>query len=1207
MLKALELIGFKSFADKTRFEFPPGVTCVVGPNGSGKSNVVDAIKWVLGEQSVKSLRGKEMADVIFNGSASRPPQNTAEVTLTFDNAKRALAVDTPEVHISRRVYRSGESEYLINRQPCRLRDIREMFFGTGVGSEHYSVIEQGKVDSMLQASARDRRMIFEEAAGISRFKTKKIESQRRLERVEQNLLRLSDIVSEVESRLRSVRMQASKARRYKEHVDRLQSLRTFVAMVDWRTLSERLTAAETHLGVVTQQRDSTSTEAESLDAQVLQIETSLSGQSDAIRQLEARGSQTREWIVAAESAIEHEQQRYHDLEDELGRQRQQSAALDLRAGDVRQQLAETASAVSDANVERSKVAEQLAASERRLIEFTSQLDTLRRQENYCRSAHVESMRQAAALTEEIRSHSSRIESATTTRERSTIRLTELESTRSELEQQLLVARGEERLLAVDAETRQAEWSGAQSRLSYLRQHLTQRSADLAEQRQRHAVASERAGLLAELEDRLEGITAGVKEVLFKARDERGPFRHVRGLVADLIRVAVDTAPLIDIALGDRTQLVVVDPDDELMSVLVDQPYPFQGRVGFVRLSTLPNEEVSLVELTGQPGVIARADRAVETSSDFGALTYHLLGHTWIVERLSDAIRLAREFSSELSFVTLNGEFLAADGTLTVGPRQTATGLVSRRSELRALRQLIDDLETSIAESLALCEHLTEQVKLTEVQVETMGQDHAAAMNRLSQHRVQLQSLEVRFGQIDDQRTALEIEIKTTAEQQANSESQRETARQRLEDSEAQIRSAEEQMAAIAERLTTIVLTRQEAEQVATAAKVELAKSDARLSALRGRQQQIERDQIERQKALEDHRQRMVHAEQRLRASYLAVLDRESQLATWYLTKESLSAEIVRRSSHFEEQREQRTSLAARVQQIRTSARRLDDQLRTLELQVHEVRLERQTLSERMRDDYGVELHELTGAENESESRERTEVEQEIAELRRKIHHLGNVNLDALDELDDLESRFASLSAQHQDLTKAKGVLEQIINKINVDSRRLFVETLEIVRTNFQALFRKLFGGGQADIVLEENVDVLESGIEIIARPPGKEPRNISLLSGGEKTMTCVALLLAIFQYRPSPFCVLDEVDAALDEANIERFIAVLREFLAWTQFIVVTHSKKTMTCATTLYGVTMQESGISKRVAVRFEDVHEDGRIMAPAGGDPGDDETQAA
>ena len=375
MLKALEIVGFKSFADRTRFEFPPGITVVVGPNGSGKSNIVDAIKWALGEQSVKSLRGQEMADVIFNGSGSRRPMNSAEITLSFDNAKRHLPIDAPEVHITRRVYRGGEGEYLINRSPARLRDIRELLSGTGMGRQAYSVIEQGKVDVLLQSSAQDRRVIFEEAAGISRFKMRKVEALRRLERVEQNLLRLSDIIDEVESRLRGVRSQAGKARRYKQHADRLQELRTQVAQVDWRRLSERACpGVEDRVQTLGQEHGEALAEAENVEAQLLDSDNQLAVLAEEIRGIEAEGAAQRERIATAESTIEHERQRSGDLEQEIAHYRRQLAATSARAGDLQQQLREAADSLEAAEQHHREVARRLAEAERDVTELTASLD-----------------------------------------------------------------------------------------------------------------------------------------------------------------------------------------------------------------------------------------------------------------------------------------------------------------------------------------------------------------------------------------------------------------------------------------------------------------------------------------------------------------------------------------------------------------------------------------------------------------------------------------------------------------------------------------------------------------------------------------------------------------------------------------------------------------------------------------------------------------
>lgn len=1196
MLKALELIGFKSFADKTRFEFPRGISAVVGPNGSGKSNVVDAIKWVLGEQSVKSLRGKEMADVIFNGSGSRTAVNTAEATLTFDNSGRLLGLDTNEVHITRRVYRSGEGEYLINRQPCRLRDIRDLFSGTGVATEAYSVIEQGKVDVMLQSSPRERRAIFEEAAGISRFKAKKLESLRRLERVDQNLLRLSDIVSEVESRLRSVRLQASKARRYQEHVNRLQELRTQVGLADWRSLSEKLAALEGDIHGLAAERDAANAEAESLESQSIALESSLGELDAATRECDSRSAQNRERIATCEATIGHEMARSRDLEEELGRHRTQLAALSLRAGDLRQQLQETFDALATAESQHRGITDKLASDQKELAALAAQFDALRMQSEQARAAHVEAMRTAAQLSTEIGALESHIETARAAEARSQKRLAELEESRRTLTTELDTLRGQHKQLSQSVDERQEELTVANNRLAELRRQVATRLSELNQLQQRHTGASERASVLEELENRFEGLSAGVKDVIVAAREARdGPFRQVRGLVADLFRVNVETAPLIDIALGERAQHVVIGAGEELLAFLEKETYRFKGRVGFIRLDALPPiAEETKVDLEGQPGVLGRAERFVEATGDVLALARRLLGRTWIVEKLGHALAL-KEKHGDLAFVTLAGEFLASDGTLSVGSRQASAGLISRRSELRALKQLIAELETSINEASVARLQLEQQIAGEDRRLRSLSADHVQAVEQLGDHRVRVHAAETRSVQLAEQQVNVEAELAAAAKGIETAGTSLDRSREKLVGAESAAGTCDTLVKELLAQVEEFARRQRESEQNLTAAKVELAKSEERLGNLRARKQQFERDQRDREKSIADSRTHLVQCRERGQLSQAAVLRAESQVAELYLLKESLAAESALFVRQRDERWRERSTLAAQAQKARAAARKVEEQQHAKELRANEIRHERTTLADRLREDYQIELAELQHQPTEAELHEREAVEQEIRELRQKITNIGNVNLEALNELSELETRFASLSAQYEDLAKAKALLEQIIGKINADSRRLFSETLETVKVHFQALFRKLFGGGQADIVLDEEGDILESGIEIVARPPGKEPRNISLLSGGEKTLTCVALLLAIFQYRPSPFCVLDEVDAALDEANIERFVTVLQEFLAWTQFIVITHSKKTMTCATTLYGVTMQESGVSKRVSVRFEDVSDNGEIKADA------------
>lgn len=1201
MLKALELVGFKSFADKTRFEFPRGVTAVVGPNGSGKSNVVDAIKWVLGEQSVKSLRGKEMVDVIFNGSATRHPLNAAEATLVFDNAQRRLEIDTPEVLITRRVYRSGEAEYLINRQPCRLRDIRDLFSGTGAATEAYSVIEQGKVDVMLQASAKDRRVLFEEAAGISRFKAKKIETLRRLERVDQNLLRLSDIVDEVGNRLRSVRLQATKARRYKEYADRLQQLRTQVAGADWRRLGERLVQLEGELAELAGGRDAALAEAEQLEAQAVAIDADLDATLATQRQSAARSAEIRERIAAREASVEEQRGQIHETEAEETRLLRQLAAMRVRAGDLEQQLAENAAAVGVVRSQRDERLDALNAAERELARLTGEHDQLRADYESSRSASLEALRSVAALETEATSLVVGRDSARAALEQRTAQRGEVEAAReqSQREVERLAAALSE--LSAAADEKQDDLLAAQARLAESHAQLKAESLKLAQLRERHSAAAERASLLEELEARQEGLNAAAKEVLAILRGQpEGPLRAVRGMLADLLHVSVEMAPAIEAALGDKTQAFVVEPDAVFSQWAESQSSRLPGRITFIPITgTAAAAPVKhgLAADTGAcdalPGTLGPADRFVDAPAELAALVRRLLERTWIVESLAVALELAHGAGSGRNFVTLNGEWVGADGALAIGPRQAAAGIISRRSELRALKQQTADLAAAVVISQTHAETLERRIVEQAAREAELAEARQLAAEALSEQRLRSNAAEARQAQLQEQLARLAEECDEQERSARTAEQSLEKTREKLGEAKVQLSELEKVSQAMRQRVRQADEHLQQAQRVSTAANVEVAKIEERLSSLDTQLAQLQRDQRERRRSVDECRQQLSRARRRRRLAEAVVLGAESDLAEGFLLRETLATEAGELAGRHDALRVARGELQAAAQGSQARARELEQQRHARDLAANEVRHERTTLATRLNEDYQIELAELSADLSQDAQRQREEIDQEIAELRRKINHIGMVNLDALVELDELEARHAALSGQYNDLSKAKDSLVQIIGKINADTRRLFVETLQTVTANFQAIFRKLFGGGQADVVLEEGVDVLDSGIEIVARPPGKELRNISLLSGGEKTLTCVALLMAIFQYRPSPFCVLDEVDAALDEANIERFIGVLREFLAWTQFIVITHSKKTMTCASTLYGVTMEESGVSKRVSVQFDDVSDDGQIQS--------------
>jgi chromosome segregation protein len=1209
MLKALELSGFKSFADRTRFEFPSGISVVVGPNGSGKSNVVDAVKWVLGSQSAKSLRGKEMTDVIFNGCASRGPLGAAEVTLTLDNAEKRLAIDAKEVHVTRRVYRSGEGEYLINRQPCRLRDIRELLVSTGITTEAYCIIEQGKVDALLQSSPKDRRGIFEEAAGISQFKLKKATAQRRMERAEQNLVRLKDIVDEVESRLRSIRSQAGKARRYRECTERLQQLRTEVGLLDWRTLTKQIATRDAQLTDLQRRTTERAAALEQAESQALLLEQQFEAVVQRHRELEAAASQTREEIAVRQAAVESQRARQIDLREDIERTRQQLEAMESRGAegdafrDAASQFAEAEEQLATANVERNSQVALADAAHRELEAARETFDRIRME-------HAEATRDAATLGEQLVGFASQLTSSRASVVQFRKRLTELSAAHEVHAVELARYEQVEAECSAQTEAHQAAVRAAEQRLVSLRREHSRsdkqhRALEAALTRTR-----ERIAVLSELEHRLEGLAGGVQEVLRMAHDDpQGPLGDARGVVADLFNVDVDSAPLVEMALGETAQYVVMTRIGHLLERLKDESLSVGGRVGFLSLDSRPAlTAVDQVDLSNEPGVMGRADQFVECGPDVAPLSRRLLGRTWLVDRLSTAIRLAQTAGRGLEFVTSDGELLSADGTLIVGPRQATTGVLSRRSELRACNEQVLELERQLAHQSAVQGRLEQDRTEQEAIVASSLAEYTAIAGTLAECRQQTTAARLQLDRIVEELQRIDEETRQTEERIAALEYDAEEYRGRQAAAQSKAIALAAQLQQGDGALSTLQQRFSELQAMATCRQISAAKCEQRVEMLRAQAEQARRNEHERERALASIRQQIVDRETQIEELEAAIASESGALAELYQRKELQADEIASHAAEDDAVRQQRTEAMERIRAERQQLATLQAQQHKVDVVVSRLRHERQTLCDRMQEDYGIDLAEagsreqgagspdsLSASTSTLHATDREAVEREIAELRHQLNNIGAINMEALDELDQLEARFEKLSTQYNDLVESKAALERIIQRINVDSRQVFVATLDTVRGHFQELFRRMFGGGEADIVVDEAEDVLECGIEIVARPPGKEACSISLLSGGEKTLTCVALLLAVFRSKPSPFCVLDEVDAALDEANIGRFVGVLKEFLSFTQFIVVTHSKKTMSGSDTIYGVTMEESGVSKRVSVRFEDVSEDGHISLAA------------
>lgn len=1195
MLKALELTGFKSFADRTRFDFPDGITVVVGPNGSGKSNIVDAIKWVLGTQSAKSLRGSDMADVIFKGSAvgGRKAANSAEATLVFDNANAQLPVDAPEVFVTRRVYRSGESEYLINRQPCRLKDIKDLFRGTGVGVDAYSLIEQGKVDRMLQASPKDRRAIFEEAAGISRFKAKKVEAERRLARVDQNLVRLKDIVDEVRSRYDLLQNQAEKARRYREMNQRLLELRTQLGLIDHQGFQTQLAKIEgersnleTQLEKQLLDLQAAKTEASRIDQELHSV--AISSQSDIERQ-----QQVREQIARLSTAQSNRSQRTTELDSETDLLHIRLSALRERAvlssDEVERRTVETVRLESEhQNLQRTL--EQLLDSAKELELHWSNLQQKAQERQKEHLSLLQDASQQSSLVATERQNLVQIEKVIANR---ATHLSQLESFIASTENEADEARQLLEISQTQLATETERWQVAKQDLEALRRDIEAKQEQGMAIHGRIQGARERLSVLMQLEKQQEGIGQGARQLIELAQtNNSAPWNTIRGLVADLIEIDIHLAPLIDVALDYAAETVVLS-DGQIIQALREGSFAIEGRVTMIRMDRLAARRAGeKIQLDGLRGVIGRADRLVRCNEEFEPLVRSMLGNTWLVDSLATAIDLSHLRGAGLRFVTAACERIDSDGSLTIGALKSALGLVARRSEMQQAKEEIKHFEELAVGISAEIGKMQDSLQAVAVELNGLDANVRQAERLVHSQQLQIQTLSDKHAELIEQKKRDQQEhsdavashalinqrLAASVQRAAELEVHAEAAKHELEHEQTTLREAERDRRQLAEEIT--------------AQRVVLAKNEQRLESHRSGLEQLNRDHNERNAAVADAQSQIESIRQRKIQLELEQLQTTSELAMLYLDAEKVVETLRVYAKKSQEIQSARLQAQKRVDTVQRQVDKNRDRQQQQGNELSLVNESIQQLLKRYLDEYQIDLLESSRSLEGVALGNRAQVESETARIRQDITEVGAVNMEALKELDALQNRYETLAGHYRDLTEAKENLVKIIAKINQDSRRLFLETLDAIRQNFQILYRKSFGGGHADIVLEEGEDVLECGVEIVATPPGKTSLSNSLLSGGEKALTAVALIMAIFQFRPSPFCVLDEVDAPFDEANIGRFVAVLKDFLDWTKFIVVTHSKKTMTAANTLYGVTMQESGVSTQVSVRFEDVGDDGEIL---------------
>jgi chromosome segregation protein len=1223
-LKNLTVLGFKSFADKTSLNFQPGVTAIVGPNGCGKSNVSDAIRWVLGEQSAKALRGGEMADVIFNGTDGRKPLGMAEVSLTIGGvdgehltaAGVEMAYD--EVTVTRRVFRDGGSEYFINKTPCRLKDIQQLFMGTGVGRTSYSIMAQGNITQILSSKPEDRRMIFEEAAGITKYKTQKREALRKLEYTEQNLLRVADLVREVKRQIGSLQRQAGKARRCKQLSAELQHLDTQLARHQFDQLQAEIADRQTAAEDLRNEIESSSASVLRCEDEIAQLRQRLSNLEHQISGLQQRGLELKGEMDRHESRIHFNEERLREFAAQNTK-----AMADLTQAEERRRATEE---------EIAAVTERLAVSEAALDQHRQTLTTrqealraveeeLRRQQDRLRQAQAEAFAAAQDL--------SRVRNGITAldlqKQGNVVRLEKLSAEKIQLEEERtrLEVRLQEfvtnvQVQKLNAQTQRGTVEQRQERLRQLHEELNRAAGAQDQVLQQQAEARSRFNVLEQLQTDHEGFGAGPLAALKQSA-------QVLGSLADKIRVADPYVTAIETALGHHLQLVLTEQPESARQILADLNTHRKGRASIAPMAFIGQAGDDAVSADQAPpaadlqasvpapelnGVPLEAMAVVQGEAPVRCLLERLLGATRIVRDLDAATAAWRESNGAFHYVTLSGELLSCHGIYTGGSLngngdgKAPASILGRKNQIAGLRARLATLQDQVAEISrakgALQSEQTElQASLQEAQTELRAQEVAIAT-----HEGEFNALQNSQRLLHQKIETVVYEVQSLAAQEQEGMQRRDELSAKAGADEARERARQTEVEEVTAQMERLRQQRDAANNGLTESRVALATEEQMRSSFRQQQQSLNQRLRELTQIIEQRRGELSSFVGRKERAESEVQESRGRIGTLQHDREQVNAQT---AELLAQKQTQDADITAREEALRESRRGLTERQEhrgTLEVELAQKDMTVQNLRERIQQKYHLKLddirsecititfadegpakvHVMTPEEMAAAgaATDWTAVAQQVEALQVRIDEMGPVNLVAIEEYEETEQRYQFLSQQHDDLVQAKTQLLEVISRINVQTRDMFKETFEKIRDNFRAMFTEVFGGGKADLVLVDENDLLESGIDIVARPPGKQLQTISLLSGGEQTMTAVALLFSIYQVKPSPFCVLDELDAPLDESNINRFIRVLQRFLVHSQFIIITHNKRTIGMADVLYGVTMQEHGVSKIVSVKF-------------------------
>ena len=1175
-LKSIEVQGFKSFANKIKFEFHNGITGIVGPNGSGKSNVADAVRWVLGEQSAKQLRGGNMQDVIFSGTQLRKPLGYASVAITLDNADHKLDTSYEEVTVTRRLYRSGESEYLMNGAACRLRDIQELFYDTGIGKEGYSIIGQGQIDKILSNKPDDRRELFDEAAGIVKFKRRKATTLKKLEEEESNLTRVSDILSELTRQLGPLRRQSESARIYLKKRDELKLLDLNMFLVDrermekeYDRLQQTYGASSEELAETKAQFEKTKEEYEVLEKQLEELEKEIeekrgktSENALSLKQLEGQIQVLQEQIRTASENRRMHAERLDAIDSEYEGKKAQLKELEQTREEAKIQGKEN-------QTETDRIQSELDTLHDAMVQSTLTM-------NQAKTSQIDLLNQKASAKGKLQRYDAMLEQIGIRKSMLSQRVLVLKNDEEKQQDVLINCRAEYRKLAKEIEGADGKRSANQKQIEKLQQEIVNEQREVDNRQLLFHREESRLETLRNMSERYDGYGNSIRRVM----EQKSRVPGLIGVVADLIKTDKKYETAIETALGGAIQNIVTKDEKtakEMIGFLKKNRY---GRATFLPLSAISAKGgLPMTQLLKEEGVIQSADRLVHTEPEFAELMRSLLGRTLVVETIDHGIALQKKNHHSLRIVTLEGELLNPGGSMTGGAFKNTSNLLGRRREIEELEKQVKKLSTDLDELKQGLEtkrtlrnalrdeiaDIAEKVKDKQLDLNTAEMSIRQAEQRIreiqsgySQLKGESSEIESQIREIDEFKLSIQKEMKELKSSEKDSQ---ETALSQ----ETLLNQQKDQETELAKQLESLHLKGLELSQQLSFHEENITRIRRELETLQAEKEDISGKQTERSHEEEEKKQQMAEIEATMAAG------REQDGI--------LQAELAKTQQEKEKLQGTHRQFFAKRDELSEHQNRLDKECYRLRSQLDKLEESQESQINYIWDEYEITPVQAASYRME-EVPERTVLKKQLNEVKEEIRRLGPVNVNAIEEFKEVEERHTFLSAQHEDLIQAKETLENIIQELDDGMRRQFSEKFADIQREFDKAFKDLFGGGKGSIELVEGEDILEAGVQIISQPPGKKLQNMMQLSGGEKALTAIALLFAIQNLKPSPFCLLDEIEAALDDSNVTRFAEYLHKLTKNTQFIVITHRRGTMNAADRLYGITMQEKGVSTLVSV---------------------------